>query len=67
MQFRAEVRNEGTSECPWFVYTYSSNALGGVYACRFGSRREANRVMRAMNESWRREGRLLVREEEVAA
>lgn len=58
MKYRAEIRNEKTAECPWFVYVRSG--FGAVHACRFARRSSAERVAAAMNRAWEAEGRLYV-------
>lgn len=58
---RAFVRDEGTSETPYFIYVEAENH-GRAYAVRFGQKDVADRVCAALNKAYADEGRLLVYE-----
>lgn len=55
MRFRAFIRNENTSQATWFVYVAQENGQT-IYAARFNSAHNAQRIADEMNDAWRAEG-----------
>jgi hypothetical protein len=56
----ARIRDENTGKARWFVYVESPHG-GTIMACRFGQRRNAEKIAAMMNEAWQAEGRLYTR------